>query len=645
MTTFYPTWRGLVLASSLLAAPVLGRAQAPVSTAVTPAANAPAAGRTEPLRLRFSQALTPASPAALHVFSSQRGGRRTQLTPATGRGNTLTFTPSNYPFQPGETVSYTVTTAAASLSAHLARPLVGQFTAAVSCTSAGVFVAGSQVNVGRYADGLALGDVDGDGDLDVLTAQFSAVSNTVSVRLNDGTGQFSGTQSVEVGNAPKRVVLGDVDGDGDLDLLTANQGSSSVSVRLNDGRGQFGGGSDLSVDYYPTRVTLGDLDGDGDLDLLVATVSGWLNVRLNDGAGGFRPGQSVRAQASTSDAALGDVDGDGDLDVVATNFVSDAVSVRLNDGTGSFSGTLEVPTGAQPQALALGDVDDDGDLDVVVASGSTSTARIHLNTGRGNFTAGPIVPVGVGPYTLTLGDVDGDGDLDLLTGNIYGYVSLGRNQGAGTFINPDSRGYFVTDFVNTTDLALGDVDGDGDLDLVTSSAVVGIRLNGGTAPGSLGIVQLTGPAELCPGTSGELTATSSAGFPPPTYRWSTGETGARLTIHQAGHYAVTATFAGCQTARAEYVVSESPCASPAATALVPNILTPNGDQLNDVFILPGSPAGSWAVVLYNRWGREVYRSEAYQNDWGPAAAAGLYYYYLRQPASGATQQGWVEVVR
>ncbi|NML67910.1 hypothetical protein HHL22_22140 [Hymenobacter sp. RP-2-7] len=643
MTPFPSIWRGLVWASSLVAAPLLGRAQALVSTAVTPAANAAAAGRTDPLRLRFSQPLTPAAPAALHVFSSQRGGRRTHATPASGREHTLTFTPSAYPFQPGETIRYTVTTAAASASEHLARPLVGQFTTAVSCTSAGVFEAGTQVAVGRYPDGLALGDVDGDGDLDVLNTQFSAISNTVSVRLNDGTGQCSGTQSVAVGNAPKRVVLGDVDGDGDLDLLTANQGSSSVSVRFNDGRGQFSGGSDLGVDYYPTRVTLGDLDGDGDLDLLVATGSGWLNVRLNDGAGGFRPGPSVRASGSTTDATLGDVDGDGDLDVVASNFVSNAVSVRLNDGAGSFSGTLEVPTGAEPQALALGDVDGDGDLDLVVTSGSTSKAYIQLNTGRGSFTAGAVVPVGVGPYTLALGDVDGDGDLDLLTGNIYGYVSLGRNQGGGNFLNPDGRSYFVTDFVNTTDLALGDMDGDGDLDLVTSGFAVGIRLNGGTAAGPVGTVQLTGPAELCPGTSGELTATSS--LPVQTYSWSTGETGARLAIHQPGRYAVTATLAGCQTARAEYVVSEGDCASSPTAMLVPNILTPNGDQLNDVFTLPGTAAGSWTLVLYNRWGREVYRSAAYQNDWGPAAAAGVYYYYLRQPTSGATQRGWVEVVR
>jgi hypothetical protein len=289
------------------------------------------------------------------------------------------------------------------------------------------------------------------------------------------------------------------------------------------------------VDTYPTRVTMGDLDGDGDLDLLVATYSGWLNVRLNDGMGAFRPGSSVRAQVSTSDAVLGDVDGDGDLDVLATNFIPAAVSVRLNDGAGNFSGTLELPTASQPQALAAGDVDGDGDLDLLVTSGGTSSAQAYLNSGRGAFTASQVVPVGIGPYNAALGDVDGDGDLDLLTANIYDYVSLALNNGQGHFSNTTSAGHVLTSFRQATDLVLGDVDGDGDLDLVTSgtpgASAVGIDLNSGTATSRAGTLQLTGPSVLCPGSSGELLVTSPSAAQ--AYRWNTGETSPHITPRRA----------------------------------------------------------------------------------------------------------------
>ncbi|WP_414653886.1 Ig-like domain-containing protein, partial [Hymenobacter sp.] len=130
----------------LLAPSGAALAQAPVITSVVPLANARAAACTSPLTVSFSQPLTAASVGALKVFSSQKGGLRSRsTTPASVSGSTLSFTPSASAFMPGETVQYTVTTAAGNSGGTLARPRVAQFTTAAGGTGIGAFQFGSDV--------------------------------------------------------------------------------------------------------------------------------------------------------------------------------------------------------------------------------------------------------------------------------------------------------------------------------------------------------------------------------------------------------------------------------------------------------------------------------------------------------------------
>jgi predicted nucleotidyltransferase len=472
-------------------------AQAPVLTGLTPLANATAAPRTAPLTATFSQALTPTSASALQVFSAQRGGLRTRLTPATVSGNTLAFAPTAYPFLPGETVQYTITTAATGSGGALARPWVGQFTAAVGSVNTGNYTNTPApmplVRVNYAPSSVALGDVDNDGDVDLLIATYG----TINVRLNDGLGTFTGTQAVPVSGSGYKVVLADMDSDGDLDLLTAAF-SNVVSMRLNDGSGTFSSGPDVTLPGNVSSLALGDVDGDGSLDLLAANANTTsVSVRLNTGSGRFAGGSEV-AVAKAWHVALGDVDNDGDLDLLATsNDDSGTVNVCLNSGIGTFSSSQTIVTGARSQQAVLGDVDKDGDLDLLVANYSNTPVTLYRNDGTGTFGASQSVYVysnntRAASGSIALGDVEGDGDLDVFLAieTVRSPSPFGGTTSAPSFttiklVNDGTGKFTVAETIVVGDsphnVVVGDVNGDGGLDFVTSdygSGTASIRLNG-----------------------------------------------------------------------------------------------------------------------------------------------------------------------
>ncbi|HMA34506.1 MAG TPA: FG-GAP-like repeat-containing protein [Chloroflexia bacterium] len=390
---------------------------------------------------------------------------------------------------------------------------------------------GSPVAVGTNPFAIALGLLNGDTHLDLVTANYSA--NTASVLLGNGAGGFSPAPGspVAVGAGPSALAIGNVNGDAVQDLVVANASDNTVSVLLGTGNGSFtpAAGSPLTVGNHPEAVVLRDLDGDGFVDLAVANSGAdQVEVLLGNGAGGFSPaplGPVATGHRPTGIAAA-DYDRDGKLDLATANAGSDNVTVLLNScgqptptpgpprtatptavpspsptypagtcSTESFSRALGAPFPVDngPAALVAGDFNGDGVLDLATANFGANDVSLLLGTGSGGFSPAPGSPfsVGSGPQGLTVGDFNRDGKLDLATANFgANTVSVLLGNGAGGF--SQAPGSPVAVGAGPWALASGDFNGDGFADLAVANLNAGtlsILLGTGTgsftaAPGS-----------------------------------------------------------------------------------------------------------------------------------------------------------------
>ncbi|NGO38261.1 hypothetical protein G4L39_02470, partial [Limisphaera ngatamarikiensis] len=332
--------------------------------------------------------------------------------------------------------------------------------------ASGSFVVGSSFGVGRNPYYVVAGDWNGDGVMDLATANLS--SDDVSVLLGGGDGTFGVATNVGAGDGPVALAAGDVNGDGVMDLVVANAYSHDVSVLLGRGDGGFGSVTNWSVGRNPNGLVLGDFNGDGWLDVATANNgSGDVSVRLGVGGGGFGGVTNWAAGSGPVGLAVGDLNGDGRLDLVVANYGSGDVGVWLGRGDGGFEGGVRYGGLNRPRGVAVGDVNGDGLMDVVVVNSGDNTLGVLL--GNGDGTLRPVVSYGAGtsdPYWLALGDLNGDGWLDVVIGS-YGSsrVVVLLNGGAGVFEGPVR--YSVDG--NPIGVVVGDWDGDGWLDLASAN--------------------------------------------------------------------------------------------------------------------------------------------------------------------------------
>jgi hypothetical protein len=235
------------------------------------------------------------------------------------------------------------------------------------------------LDLGAGPSSLSVGDLNGDGQLDLVTANIE--SNSVSVLLGNGDGTFAPKADFSTGSAPNSVAIGDLNGDGRPDLATANLGSNSVSVLLGNGDGTFGAKTDYGAGSYPQSVAVGDLNGDGRPDLATANGSGTVSVLLGRGDGSFGANTDYRAGIAPFSVAVGDLNEDGHLDLAMANEGSSTVSVLLGNGDGSFGPKTDYGTGDGPESVAIGDLNGDGRPDLATANAGSNTVAVLLQVG------------------------------------------------------------------------------------------------------------------------------------------------------------------------------------------------------------------------------------------------------------------------
>jgi flagellin len=287
-----------------------------------------------------------------------------------------------------------------------------------------------------------------------------------------GTGSFTVSATVSLGSNGSDVVLGDIDNDGDLDLVTIGDTESHVS--LGNGDGTFSAVSSYSSGgILGYKGSLSDINNDGNLDLLYAGTIGGANriqIRLGDGTGAFGAALTTAnfGGASLSGFAIADLDNDGKLDAVT--YSSSSAYVLKGNGDGTFNTAVAYGLGTNANygnALQLADFNGDGILDI----GGLDDSRIvtRLGDGSGGFAAAvsstAIIGMTVG-YALNFSDLDGDGKVDAVAAGMSGgnqYTHVLRGNGDGTFnFSVSYQGGTVAVY----DTSLSDINGDGLADLV-----------------------------------------------------------------------------------------------------------------------------------------------------------------------------------
>jgi FG-GAP-like repeat len=319
-----------------------------------------------------------------------------------------------------------------ALLLSLLLPLLGL--AGVPSPDHGARFTETTIRVGKGPKWISAADVNHDRIPDLIVANADA--GTVTVLLGNGKGQFhepAGSPFV-AGHLPNDIAIADMNGDGNPDLVIADHQSPFITVLLGDGRGGFhpapGSPVDVHSHPHPHGVVVADFNEDGHPDVVTDSWgTNQIELLLGDGKGGLQtPGKYfATGRRPYERLRSADFNGDGIPDIVTTNLDDGTITVLLGDGRGGFRNAPEspFPAGAKPWQVAIDDVNGDGRPDLLIIpyerdipKSSQNAVTVLLGDGKGAFKpmAGSPLPLRGchGPNSVTTGDLLGDGRHDIV---------------------------------------------------------------------------------------------------------------------------------------------------------------------------------------------------------------------------------------
>lgn len=323
--------------------------------------------------------------------------------------------------------------------------------------SENVFKKGQQILGDTRAFGIAIADIDEDGDNDIFLTNYIGPSK---LWINDGKGNFSESNQYFGNSEAHAVAIEDFNNDGSPDIFLLNH-AASCQVYLNNGKGIFtdSGQNIGSVEEHPNIIATGDVDNDRDLDIMIVYYKLPVKLWINDGNGFFTERKNPSELPNGAALALADVNGDKYPDLYIC--LSDQPDeIWLNDGKGNFTNSdQKLGNFKGYEKVDFGDINGDGYCDFVTGN-SVDGIKIWFNkNGTGKFVeAGPYFEPGSGICKLV--DADQDGDLDLLIAD-RSAAKLLLNDGKGIY----SPGQ-VIDETWVVRIECGKLDNDDDLDFV-----------------------------------------------------------------------------------------------------------------------------------------------------------------------------------